>query len=186
MAVSMAATLALPAANFISGNRFTATLTLTESGGTSTNLVSIQPYITNGAGQYAGNARIGTVSNSLTMANLTGAAVTINASTSATFNFDCVIDGHTQNRSPSEPSETYYLGATVQTSDGSVFSAAPLAISLSLPLAGNGGNLAVPPNGTLGQSVILGTTTNQYTNTAAGGQTRFDYPANTALYFFFV
>lgn len=166
MAVSMAATLTLSTGNapIVAGQRFTASLKLTESGGTNTNLVSIQPYVLNAAGQVAQNARIGNVANSLTIGNYTGAAITINASTSSTFNFELVMDGPITPSQPSIGPSYFTLGATITTSDGSVFSPVPA-----------GFNVGASTNPAFnGQSQIIGSTTNAYANVGAPGFLRFD------------
>lgn len=172
MAVSMSAALTLSTGNavIVAGQRFTASLKLTESGGTNTNLVSIQAFVLNAAGQVAQNAHVGNVANSLTIGNYTGAAVTINASTSSTFNFEIVVDGPVTPSQPSIGTSYFQLGATCQTSDGSVFSATPV-----------GFNVGASTNPAFnGQSQIIGSTTNAYANIGAPGFLRFDQ-ANTAF-----
>lgn len=182
MATVMSATLVLSNQLVIGGQKATASLTLTESGGTSTSLVSIQPYITNGAGQVA-SARIGAVANALTIGGYTGAAVTINANSSSIFNFDFVIDPPPMDSCPAEPYQSYLVNVVCQTSDGSVFS--PGAQLIALTFAGSGTGSSPPPNGPLGGAQILGTTTNQYTNTDAPGSLGFDLGPNSYFIPFF-
>ena len=180
----MAATLSISTSqgNVISGRKFTASIKLTESGGTATSLTSIQPYIMNGIGVMATNARIGAVANSTTIAGITGAAITISASTSYTFNFDCVIDGPDQIGAPAEPICNYTLGATCQTSDGSVFSPQPVLIQLMPRRSGPVGVFGTPspaPNEQAGKTVVLGTSTPAYGNVAQQGSLQCDFGLNS-------
>lgn len=184
MAVSMAAALTIPTAQVgvISGRKFTVTVTLTESGGTATSLTSIQPFITNGQNVMSTNVRIGAVANSLTIANVTGAAVAIGANSTNNFNFECVIDGPDQLGVPAEPICNYLMGCTCQTSDGSVFSAPQLVIPISPRRSGAQGVFATPspvPNEALGKTQIIGTSTNAYGNVAQQGSLQCDFGANS-------
>lgn len=189
MATVMSATLVLSSQQVIGGQKATASLTLTESGGTSTNLVSIQPYITTGAGQVAGGVRIGTVANAQTIGGYTGAAVTINASSSSIFNFDFVIDNPPIDGAPSEPYQTYLVQALIQTSDGSVFAPQAQMVALTLPSSG-AGTSSPAPNGMLGQSLTLGSAAmgqpvNAYGNVDAPGSLNLDLGPNTYFIPFF-
>jgi hypothetical protein len=171
MAVSMAATLSLSTGNasIVAGQRFTASVKLTESGGTNTNLVSIQPFALNATGQVAQNVHLGNVANSLTIGNYTGAAVVITANSSFTFNFECVVDSPITSNQPGEGTSFFTLGVTCQTSDGSVFNAtAGFNVTASSQASPNG------------QTQIIGSTTNAYGNILSPGYLRFDQ-ANTSL-----
>lgn len=186
MAVSMSATLSVNG-QVIAGRKFTCTATLTEGGGTSTNLVSVSPFAylpgANGMG-YQGMAtgvKFGTPANSLTIANYSGSAVTINANSSIVLNFDAVVDG------PVGPAGriataggSYYLAANCQTSDGSSFIAGPVMVTVGSPSTGVSTS-SPSPNETTAASVILGTTRLQYANTLSPGQLRFDTPNNSNL-----
>ncbi len=81
--------------------------------------------------------------------------------------------------SPATGPGSYTLSATVQTSDGSVFGPTGQVITVASPAAGGASTYGVPPNGILDQSVILGTTTNQYGNVQAAGSLRYDLPLNS-------
>lgn len=183
MATVMTATMTLSNQLVIGGQKATASLTLTESGGTATNLVAIQPFITTGAGQPAGGVRIGAPANAASIAGYTGAPVTINANSSSTFNFDFVIDPPPMDSCPAEPYQSYLVNATCQTSDGSVFS--PGAQLVALTFAGSGVGSSPAPNGPLGGAQILGSTTNQYTNADAPGSLGLDLGPNSYFIPFF-
>lgn len=168
--------------NLISGQQFTVVLTLVESGGVATSLTSIQPFITNGQNVMATNVRIGSVVNSLTIANVTGAAVAIGANSTNTFTYGCVIDGPETYGQPAEPNCSYLIGCTCQTSDGSVFSAPQITIPLMPRRSGPVGVFATPspvPNEPLGKTQIIGSTTNAYGNVDAPGGLQLDFGANS-------
>lgn len=189
MATLMSATMVIASPNIIGGQKATATLTLTESGGTATNLVSVQPYITTGAGQLAGGARIGTVANATTIAGYTGAAMTLGANSSTTINFEFVIDNPPIDGAPSEPYQTYLVGAVCQTSDGSVFSPQAQLVAITLPATGPSSS-SPAPNGLLGQSITLGSAAmgqpnNAYGNVDAPGSLNLDLGPNTYFIPFF-
>lgn len=183
MATLMSATMVIASPSVIGGQKATATLTLTESGGTATNLVSIQPFVTNGAGMPAMGARIGTVANSLTIAGYTGAPVTLNANSSSTFNLEFVIDNPPIDGGTAEPYQSYLVGAVVQTSDGSVFGPQAQYVAISLPNTGPGTS-SPATNGLLGQSLTIGSANmgqpnNAYGNVDAPGALNFDLGPNS-------
>lgn len=178
MPTLMSATMVIASPSVIGGQKATATLSLTESGGTATNLVSVQPFVTTGAGQPAMGARIGTVANANTIAGYTGAPVTINANSTMTINLDFVIDAPPIDGTPAEPYQSYLIGATIQTSDGSVFGPQAQYVAISIPSTGPG-TASPAANGPLGGAQILGSTANQYSNVDAPGSLNFDLGPNS-------
>lgn len=173
MAMTAALTINTGSSVLISGQKFTASLVISNSSGGNVNLNSIQPYLLNQAYQVAGNVRFSTIANP---AGYTGAAVIIPASGSSTFNFDVVIDDG--NDIPGGPlgdsSNVYFLGVTCYTSDGSVFSPSVLACAVTA-------NMNPTPNGTLGSTTILGGSAVAYNNVRAPGFLQFDQSLNSAF-----
>lgn len=181
MAVSMTATLALPA-QIIVGQKFTCTLALIEGGGTGTNLISVQPFALNSQGtKVAPQIRFGSIANSSTIGNYTGAAISINASSTMNITYEAVIDGPWMPNAPAEPNTNYVFGATIQTSDGSVFSPAPMIVNACQHGSSPGvGTRSPAPNMALAAAFAQGSTINpQYANVAAPGALAFDQGANS-------
>lgn len=183
MAVSMSAVLTIPVSPII-GRKFTCVLALVEGGGTATNLVSIQPVAMNAVGrQNAAQVRFGQVANALTIGNNTGAAMTLNASSTTYFNYEAVIDGPWMPNIPAEPQNSYLFGATCQTSDGSVFNAPLIFVAPAQHQSGIAGSRSPAPNQSLGQTTVMGGTQPAYANVASPGACAFDISANSYLIF---
>lgn len=164
-----------PASTIVANRRFTISATLTESGGTATNFVSINPFALNADGtKVAPNVRFGQVANAATIGGYTGAAVVISANGTLVLNFDAVIDEPFMFGMPAAVRSTYQFGCTCSTSDGEVFSAPLQVVNVTQ-------SVSPPPNESLGQTPILGTTKPMYSNVQGPGILGFNSALNAYL-----
>lgn len=180
MAVSMSAALSLPS-KVVSGRRFACTATLLNSGSTDTTFLNAQPYLLSSDGRTPANgAVIGPIATPDTIAGYTGSAPTISGTNGTlVIWFDLVIPEPAQWGQTAQAVAGYTLGLTCATSDGSVFNAPPLHLTITR-------QAGMQDNGLLTTFTVIGNShLPAYKNIRAPGCLLFNHPYNTVNFFAF-
>lgn len=147
--MAMTATLA-QATNALMGAPTTFVLVVSNSGASQVNVNSIQPIITNPGGQPLPSlpCNVGAIvapGSQPSVAQVGGSQfnVPVASAGSTTFTFQLQFFGQAINGTPSAAAQSFLVGATVQSSDGSVFGPVPFTVNLNSPIFGQPGS---PPN----------------------------------------
>jgi hypothetical protein len=149
--MAMTATLVQTETAILSSGGTTFVLTVANSSGSQVNVNSIQPTITTQNGLPLGPSlpcNIGAIvapGSQPSVAQVGGSQfnVPVPATGSTIFTFNIQFFGPAINGGPTQPSSVFLVAATVQSSDGSVFSSNALIVDLNTPVWGQFGS---PPN----------------------------------------